>query len=478
MHANRIYSRVLIVISFSLPAQAIAQPETAAQIQAKILKLEDELQRLRIEFAKASGKETNEPPILQTQMEIEFRAMLKNDRARGALEKAANLLEGNIFDEDAYGLIRTNRSLAAIPFLLKKLHERQSDLDLATLAILTGEDVAAHYKRGDPNALITNWWIPSKKTLRVDLKHMNRERLTRVVDTLLKIIDDKLTNRGLSNDITAAAVQRKLNNAKQLSSTESRGWYDEEVVSDMLPILLDRAGVRPDANAVDPRLNYTVIPLLATLRRQGEAAELDKFIRDETQPSATRLIAMRALVQAGEDLPTAFVLDLYKQAKSLEVRVAAILTLPWSDDPQRGSEQLVAALDDPNIHIRAAAVLSLGSIAAPAAVPKLIKMLDDQTRDEKRPQELVRYSEGNPGTVNILRALAESGSREATQHLVARLEMLMDQNAEKSVMRDTLQAFESLTGMVWIRPGAEASQYRFAAAQAIEWWRGQQRKKP
>lgn len=470
MSPYRVCSRFLIVLILIEPARAVAQTETAAQLQAKIYRLEGELQRLRIEFALAGGKEKFVPPILQTQLEEEFRAMVKDDRARDALEKVAR--DSGRFRED---IIRKNRSPAAIPLLLKWLHERPSDDDLTTLAILTGEDVASIYKSGGAEALVTKWWVPRKKAIRVDLKLMNREQLTHVLNTLLENVEADDRSRGLHREFSAASVQNLFLNATRSMSAEIiRPWYDEEIVAGMLPMLLDQAGLRRDV-AADQPANYAIIPMLATLRKNGEAAELDKILRDETQSGATRLICLHALAQAGENPPTAAVLDIYKKAKSLDMRVAAIRTLSWSKDPAQGAEQLVTALDDPNFHIRTAAVSALGSISAPAAVPKLIKMLDERVRVEKRASDRSRLSafDGHPGSKSILNAIAEAGSREALHFVAARLEKLVDQKSDLNYLRDTLVAFESLTGMSWLPSFFEEPQDRAAAERALEWWKGQ-----
>jgi hypothetical protein len=435
-----------------------AQAAKEVELQEKVRKLEQELADARSQLKRLRGKDA---PGVVDMLEEDFQKLLKKDRqATFMLQAAQQFLDptdNNRWNNDANSttLIRQHRSQAAIPLLLKYLIVRpEADRGsggvngyLETLTVLTGEDVKRLYaKAGSAEEFVKQWWFAGKDRITVDFEVMQREQLERVVATLF-MVDQR---------------------ARFRSRRELPHWYPNEIHAAMLPILLERCGVDGAGKnkASGQALDQDVISALAQLRMNGEAPYLDKLAKDPKQSASARLICMLANHAAGEDLATEALLDLHMKEKNLEIREAALSLLPESTAPPSSAPRLLAALDDPNARIRSAAISAMTAIPVPAALPKLAQMLE-------------RTAAGAPANDwrNVLSAVTRIGSTEATQVMAAQLETCVKNKNWANSIYYVLSEFEKLTGQQWNEAGAHDNAFYIAKAnQALEWWRGQNKK--
>jgi hypothetical protein len=135
---------------------------------------------------------------------------------------------------------------------------------------------------------------------------------------------------------------------------------------------------RPPADQrVDARpFPYAAIAMLASLRKNGGAREIDRIATDERQNPAVRLVCALAVQASGEPLETRVLLSVLGREKRLERRLVAIVALHDSPDAALAGAALVELMDGPNAEVRAAAIHALRASRPRAALPKLKALLD------------------------------------------------------------------------------------------------------
>jgi hypothetical protein len=327
------------------------------------------------------------PDDLLKQLDEDFETALKAEKDPQPLKKAARLLEQtNQSDRwtdygEALSLLRHNRSKAAIPLLLKYmvLHSEFSTGHVLipayadTLTILSGKDIPSPYRyvkdRKTPvleavQDLVKKWWTPNKRKISTDLGKMSRDEVQVVTHRLLDRMDgmrDRLAGdfpQQMARDLRATLLRQH---------EGSIGIWPQDLHPAMIPFLLERCGYQeraPEkpAERDTAQVSLNTVAILAELRRNNEAPDLEKIGADRKQNSAVRLTCLLSLVAAGEALKTKEVLDLLSNEKKVDRRIIAVLALGYSDDEKLVEPQLKKLLEDPNRDVRAAAQMALEAL--------------------------------------------------------------------------------------------------------------------
>ena len=391
----------------------------------------------------------------------------------GCSNKPLETVGGSI--ENALVIVRRARSNASIPLLVKYVHLERSQEITDTLIILTGEDISALLRlanggKSDPvssrTKLATTWWFPNKAKITTDPGKMSKEQLQVVIDRQLAVAELGMRDSSSAPSGSAYRISQILESLNRPGLYgRQQTWWPEEVHPAMLPAILAKTGYIPPgaANAAAPArevypIPYAAIPMLAALRNYGEAPDLDKIADDKQQNSATRLTCILALHHAGEDLNSQAVLSILENEKKLERRIVAILMLAHSRDKKAVVPKLLQLLDDPNVHIRSAAVHSLRRWAPKEALPQLKKMLEDM-----EPELDVR---------TVLSIVGAIPTNEARQTLASFLEVALKDEKKARHVSDALSVFEEATGERWTEAGAhDPAYYRAKTELALDWWK-------
>jgi hypothetical protein len=328
-----------------------------------------------------------QPDMLLKQLDEDFETILKAEKDPQPFRKAARLLEQtNQSDRwteyhEALTLLRQNRSKAAFPLLMKYmvLHSGFSTGHVVipayadTLTILSGKDIPSPYRyvadrrtpvREAVEDLVKTWWTPNKEKLSADMGKMSREQVQVVVHRLLDQVEGGRRSRERTESTQQMAVHLR---ATLLRRHEDRGaFWSQDLHPSMIPFLLERCGYheKPPEKPVErdaAQISFGTVLMLAELRRNGEAPDLDSVAGDKKQNSAVRLTCILSLVAAGEALKTKEVLEVLSKEVKVDRRVIAVLALGYSDEQDLAGPQLKKLLEDPNRDVRAAAELSLKS---------------------------------------------------------------------------------------------------------------------
>jgi hypothetical protein len=431
-------------------------------------------------------------PSAPEQLEVDFQELLRKERDPGPLREAARLLERtNQSDrwldyQAAVAILRRGRSKAAVPLLLKSMikHGSLSSAHVVlpeyaeALAILTGEELG----EGGParpggraltpeavEGLVRDWWLPNRERVTTDPGRMSQEQLRVVVRHLLAQGARAQRQLPQARGESASEAQRLLAVTVGVNGRERPTWWREELHPAMVPALLAAAGdvelSRPQAEAGLPEasqdpVSYAAVPLLASLRADGEAPGLERIAQDAKQKPAARLVALLSLYRAGEALPAEPLLSILRSEARPGRRVVAALALGYSRDRQTASSKLLELLDEPDEQVRTAALLALCGRPPRKALPKFKQVLE-----EGRPAQAVPA---------VLRAVAAIGTKEAREVLALFLEAALRDPDKSRHLLQALLAFEHATGQRWVEAGAHPeAYYRASAADALEWWRRQ-----
>jgi hypothetical protein len=431
----------------------------------------------------------DEREALVKALDADFEELLKKEKDPQPLRDAARLLAQTntsdrwLYYSEATALLRKHRSRAAIPLLLRYMVEHAGLSTgpgvvaeyVDTLAILTGKDLANPYRYvPDRNApvreavakLAKDWWGPDKETLTTDLSKMSPEQLRVVAGRVAKRAARGLEANSPGDDESAMGLSSRVGAVLSGGRDKGRDWCREDLHAAMVPLFLGTIGYVDPKTAKGPpaaethRLPWGIVPLLAALRADGEAPQLDKLAEDKSQNTAVRLTCLLALRGAGEEVKAGPLLALLDGERKLERRVVAALALAYTRDRDTATPKLVGLLDDANEEVRTAAVLALRRSAAKDALPGLKKVID-----ELKPAPAVRPA---------LDAIAEIGTAEARQALAGFLKVALEGGRKKKYLRDAVWAFESATGKRWIGAGAhDEAYYQEKAKTALEWWEKQ-----
>ena len=316
------------------------------------------------------------------QLDVDYQALLEQEKYPQAMRDAEQAMvdseQSSQWTRYMEGLkiIRRTRSKAAIPLLLKYLVRHanrgwQPDEYAATLTVLTGKSITE--PENGPNRerathdyvdrLVKQWWTPKKATITTDLSKMSQEELATVTGQLLAKAEKSESMRaspGGRQEPTAGLVQQSLAYAVMGENPSyPRSWQKEDLHPAMVPLLLAKAGYeeKPPEKPEKPGcISYATVPMLASLRKNGQAPALDKLADDARQTSATRLTCALALYAAGERLKTPVLLEVLDREKDFELRLVAITELRESREKRLAGDKLVALLDDANSEIRTAAI--------------------------------------------------------------------------------------------------------------------------
>jgi WD40 repeat protein len=434
--------------------------------------------------------ETVTPPPpgdrLLAQLDADFQALLKTEKHPEALRRANRLLNRTlrrpVYYLDALAILRKQRPRAGIPLLLRYVVEHAGTRPgvkflpsyLDTLAILTGQDPRVPEPRGvfrdrevreAVQKLVEDWWRPNKEKISTDLGAMSRGQLEFVIARLLRQANRKARTRlqEYDPDVGGEPGLQRFTALIGVQYEWREAWCDEDFHAKMVPLLLAPAGydtrtAGPPASE-DHRLPYTAVPLLAALRKKGDAPSLHRIAADAAQNTAVRLACLLALDLAGERVPADTLLAILKGEAKLERRQVAILVLGRCRD-RKATDHLVALLEDGDVHIRTAAITALEDARPAAAVPKLKRLLAGGDR-----KEAVR---------SILSLLGQIGTREAQGVLADFLTASLEKKEWSYNLLHALSAFEEATGQTWTEAGARPKEhYRAAAVKALEWWKKQ-----
>lgn len=324
------------------------------------------------------------PDQLIAELEADFATLIKAERDPQPIRRAARLLEEtNNSDRwssyrEAVFLIRQTRSKAAIPLLLRYMivhsssssHGGSIDEYADTLTILTGTDIPSPYRyvpdRGPPvreavQELVKDWWNPNKKNLTTDLGKMSREQMQVVVHRLLRCVDWRF-----ENDVNGSILElsENLRDVLMREPDKRPSILAQDLHPSMIPILLDLCGYQENESegpsiAQADKISFSIVSMLAELRRRNRSLILEKVSEDRNQNSVVRLTCVLSLVSAGGALRTKEVLDIVQNEPNEDLRVIAVLALGYSLDRRVAMAELNRLLDDPNLDVRAAAQIAL-----------------------------------------------------------------------------------------------------------------------
>jgi len=421
---------------------------------------------------------------LVEQLDRDFRELVADEPQAAAIREAAALLEKH----DSRGLVklRITRPKAAIPLLLKLMYTQAtnvsgSEIDAyaATLRLLTGEEIASPFPdrvatdkriegtQAGVKKLVEQWWRPQRDQITTDLNRMSKAQLQLVSHELLKKAAWAKEYPGGDSyhdgkPTTAYRMYHVMNYGMLRSSSSSGPAFEkEELHPTMIPYLLAPAGYEP--TPADPprsdtfRIAYPAVDMLAALRSNRQAEELDKIVDDKRQNSAVRITVVLALYNAGEKLRDDVLLDVLDSEKHLERRLAAIFALRYAERSRRVTEKLVSLLDDRNQEIRIATACATRELRPREALPKLKKMIDDVNPEQ--------------GMSFILDVIGHYESKEANEALAAFLAAALEDPAKGKHLYNALSAFETATGQRWPQVGQAPEAYRQKAREALAWWK-------
>lgn len=424
---------------------------------------------------------------LVAELDRDFQTLVADEPQAQQIRDAAALLEKH----DSRGLaeLRKIRPKAAVPLLLKLMHTQAtsvsgSEIDAyaATLRLLTGEPIDSPFPdrvstdkrlegtQANVKRLVEEWWQPNRDKITTNLDRLSKQQMQLVVNELVKKAAWSKASPGYdsyhdSKPITAYRMYHVMYyDVLTPSSADTPGWENQELHGAMVPYLLAIAGY--EATPADPprqdtfRIAYPVVHMLAALRSNSQAEDLEKYAEDKRQNSAVRMTVVLALHNASESLRTDIVLELLDKEKNLERRLAQILTLRYAERSREVNQKLVALLDDRNQEIRIAAACALRELRPPEALPKLKRMID-----ELNPKQ---------GMSSVLDVIGHYESREAQAILAAFLSAAMEDAEKEKHLYNALSAFETATGQRWGSAGAHPGEfYRAKAKEALAWWEAQ-----
>lgn len=276
---------------------------------------------------------------------------------RAAIEDAEKILAAQKGQQgwdyrNAIKLLRVHRHEAAIPVLLLELHELFGSTSwlvghdmLLTLGVLTGEPFPARQEEKTVRQLVSEWWLPRRETITVDLARLPEERRAAIAAMLVE-----LSARDLSSEPgrDPEAVERSLYRyANSSSASSTPRWYLEEIKDALVPHLV-AAGEGPDKR-------WAALPILTELRRAGRLPDL---ALDAPPGRRLAVLITRWAVEKQLDAERVVALASDKSAPS-DVVVTALVLLGHVGTPA-GDAVLLEALGGGDQVLRAAALEAAG----------------------------------------------------------------------------------------------------------------------
>lgn len=309
---------------------------------------------------------------------------LRADRAR-LLDKAAPAVRGAIEDAEriltaqkgqqgwefrkAVKLLRTHRHEAAVPVLLLHLHELFGNTTwlvghelLATLGVLTGHPFPDRQTETTVKQLASEWWLPGRETIKVDLAAMPEERRQAVAAKLLDLSARQLSLSEARADDPRVIADRLHPYAHPGSRSDTARWFADELANELVPCLL-AAGERPDQR-------WLALPLLLELRRAGRLPELPP---DASPGRRLAVLIVRWALEAQLDAERVVALARDGTAPG-DVRATALVML-GAAGTLAGDAALLEAIDRDDPLLRGAALQAAGQRRTLAFVQRIGALL-------------------------------------------------------------------------------------------------------
>jgi len=449
-------------------------------------------------------------------LEADFQALLADDPNAEAIGEIAERLADeapldHLERREIVASLRRYRSRATVPMLIKHyLQGRQRDsryheweLSEQCLVLLTGADISVlgignigpreqKPHRDRVEALVREWYIPNYHTITTDVDAMTPPQLWRFTRELIAVQPYRTRYAGLPGlydelrrpDYAKAFVNFAIRPPDRLAQSIFPG----EVSGEMVPYLLaaarmergrsqrisdplpnDREGIvkilaearqvtwlgnglPPQYRQFTARLDYSVVPILAELRKAGLAPQLDAIIANPAAAPAHRLICPLVLARAGEPMPAEPLLSLVDYPEDLLFRLPAIAALRHVQPSQAVTDKLRTLLDDSEPRVRAAAMAALKGDSSPELVAAVGEILSQSHDDD--PMAVRAYE--------AMLRIRPDASADAVAELLAAT--LANPDKERP-LRGALWVMERLTGRRFSGPGAVDR-----ARQALAWW--------
>jgi hypothetical protein len=245
-------------------------------------------------------------------------------------------------------LLKKDRDKAAIPLLLRYivLHADRSSSHIyipayaATISYISGHKIESPYEAGPDlpqrmrvkvKAIVDNWWSKNKDTLTTEPAEMSEDELNVLIDGLLKQVRDTDRFHGLDYERQTAYRAYHLVFYGVMNSSSDEQLKNPVLHPEMSRLLLQRYGFKEKATKSQPdkpgSFPYEAIPLLAALRENDFAEDLDEIAADSHQNSTVRLLAIMSIMEAGETLRTKDLLSLLETDLGIENHMIALLCL-------------------------------------------------------------------------------------------------------------------------------------------------------
>jgi WD40 repeat protein len=365
---------------------------------------------------------------------------------------------------DALAILRQDRAPAAIPLVLRYLIETQINKNYYqwdapalrdALVVLTGQTISAkNGLRLDAEA----WYQSLAKTqagLSTDLKQFSPEQLR----TVLAVLAAKTMERhDPERTFSPTRLRWQIHGLLAGQDEGYQTWWPHELHPDMAPLMLEPMG-HGDAARENQPIAWQYLPLLIELCRQGQAERVARLAQDAQENSAVRILCLWAHAAATGKLGATTAVDLVRQEKKLERRVAVILALEMGARNDVKAP-LLECLKDPNRHVREAAILALTPVKAPEAVALI------------RPRLLDAAGPSTEATRAILECLAAVRTKEAQATLADYLRRTLAEPDRRQDLWYAVVAFGRAAGQQFQDPNAHFADeaIRRAAERALQWW--------
>lgn len=369
--------------------------------------LDPSAQPLPEDVIKRLNYETPDEDELLFQLEKDYIELLKVSRHPRHLLEAEDFLRSVNNNSTwtnyskALKLLRQHRDKAAIPLLLRYivLHAERSSHHIyipayaGAISFISGHKIENPYVAGPETEkrmrvkvadIVDKWWSVQKDTLTTELALMNDDELNVLLDGLLEQSRDTGRFHGSGGGQGTAYRAYHLVFYGVMSPSSDEQLKSPVLDPRLMPLLLQRYGYRANSAEIREqktgRFPYEAIPILAALRKNELADDLETIAADTKQNSTVRLLAILSLMDAGESLRTEEILSVLESETGTENRMIALLSL-MNAGPDV-VPVLLKHLQDPNIEIATAAACSLRETKPVEALPLIDKRIRDNTNGQ------------------------------------------------------------------------------------------------
>jgi WD40 repeat protein len=276
-----------------------------------------------------------------------------------------------------YGVaeLRKLRTRTALPLLLRAwLDLDASRLDWDTKrdlalswTILTGRPIdLAKPARVSVEEMVDRWWRPAKDRISLDVGTFDLEQRRAVVRALRPPF-----TAGSDSSYPVTRLRENLDVLTRGESAYWRSWWPEDLHPSCWKLLLEEMGQGDSSPDREIRpIDWRQVAMTASLAAEGRDDDLVAGLDDAKESVPYRVACLWALTKARGKAPAASALKLYRDAKSLDHRLAIVLALRQAEGKEAG-DALVGWLRDPNRNIRFAALVALPGPRPAEALPIL-----------------------------------------------------------------------------------------------------------